>query len=65
MGTGFDTFSAAAHTANAAGAVAAHRALLGDAMRRGGFVNYVDEWWHFSFDVRDPMPFDLPLENWR
>ena len=24
-------------------------AVLGDAMRRAGFVNYVDEWWHFSW----------------
>lgn len=65
MGTPFDEFSARAHTANASGAQAVNRRILGDAMRRGGFVNYVDEWWHFSFDVPDPMPFDLPLEAWR
>jgi D-alanyl-D-alanine dipeptidase len=64
MGTGFDEFSERAHTANASGAEAANRKILGDAMRRAGFVNYVDEWWHFSFDVPDPMPFDLPLERW-
>lgn len=64
MGTGFDEFSERAHTANAAGPVAANRRILGDAMRHAGFVNYVDEWWHFSFDVPDPMPFDLPLERW-
>lgn len=64
MGTPFDEFSARAHTANAAGLQATNRAVLGDAMRRAGFVNFVGEWWHFSFDVPDPMPFDLPLEQW-
>lgn len=64
MGTPFDEFSERSHTASASGLHASNRALLGDAMRRAGFVNYVDEWWHFSFDVRDPMPFDLPLERW-
>jgi len=64
MGTPFDEFTEKAHTANAAGLQAVNRAILGDAMRRAGFVNYVDEWWHFSFDLADPMPFDLPLERW-
>jgi D-alanyl-D-alanine dipeptidase len=64
MGTPFDEFSSRAHTANAAGAVAEHRRLLGDAMAAEGFVNYVSEWWHFSYNVADPMPFDLPLERW-
>lgn len=65
MGTPFDEFSERAHTANASGVPAANRRILGDAMRHAGFVNFVDEWWHFSFDVPDPMPFDLPLERWR
>jgi len=64
MGTPFDNFTARAHTANASGQQATNRRILGDAMRRAGFVNYVDEWWHFSFEVHDPMPFDLPLERW-
>ena len=64
MGTPFDNFTDKAHTANAAGAQAANRRILGDAMTRAGFVNYVDEWWHFSFEVSDPVPFDLPLEQW-
>jgi D-alanyl-D-alanine dipeptidase len=64
MGTGFDEFSDRAHTANATGLQAANRKVLGDAMRRAGFVNYIDEWWHFSFDVADPVPYDLPLERW-
>jgi D-alanyl-D-alanine dipeptidase len=64
MGTPFDNFTERAHTANASGDQAANRRILGDAMRRAGFVNYVGEWWHFSFEVPDPMPFDLPLEGW-
>lgn len=64
MGTPWDTFSAAAHTANASGVVAARRQLLVRAMAARGFVNYADEWWHFSIAVPDPVPFDLPLEAW-
>jgi len=64
MGTPFDEFSVRSHTANATGPVAEHRRLLGDAMAAEGFVNYLSEWWHFSFNVPDPMPFDLPLDRW-
>jgi D-alanyl-D-alanine dipeptidase len=58
MGTPFDTFSAAAHTANATGVAAANRQRLKAAMEREGFVNYDQEWWHFSFDVPNPLRFD-------
>lgn len=64
MGTPFDHFDATAHTANASGQVAVNRGLLVEAMSAEGFVNYENEWWHFSFDVPGPMPFDLPLESW-
>ena len=64
MGTPFDEFSTRSHTANATGRVAEHRRLLGDAMAAEGFVNYSNEWWHFSFIVSDPMPYDLPLDGW-
>jgi zinc D-Ala-D-Ala dipeptidase len=64
MGGAFDEFSAVSHTANASGTVATNRAILGEAMAAEGFVNYVNEWWHFSFSVPDPMPFDLPIEVW-
>ena len=64
MGTAYDHFDATAHTANATGQVAVHRKLLVDAMAAEGFVNYENEWWHFSFDVTGPVPFDLPLESW-
>ena len=63
MGTAFDTFSAAAHTANATGQVAANRQLLKAAMEREGFVNYDQEWWHFSFTVPDPLRFDKPISR--
>jgi D-alanyl-D-alanine dipeptidase len=59
MGTPYDTFSAAAHTANAAGEIARNRALLVRLMEAEGFVNYEKEWWHFSFDVANPVRFDM------
>jgi D-alanyl-D-alanine dipeptidase len=58
MGTPFDTFSSAAHTANASGQVAANRQKLKAAMEKEGFVNYDQEWWHFSFNVPNPLRFD-------
>lgn len=58
MGTPFDTFSAAAHTANASGEAAINRQKLKTAMEAEGFVNYDQEWWHFSFDVPNPLRFD-------
>jgi D-alanyl-D-alanine dipeptidase len=61
MGTPFDTFSAAAHTANASGEIAANRQKLKAAMEREGFVNYEQEWWHFSFNVPNPLRFDRPI----
>jgi len=61
MGTPFDTFSEAAHTANATGDVQRNRELLVRALQSEGFTNYDQEWWHFFFVVPDPMPFDLPI----
>jgi len=61
MGTPFDTFSAAAHTANATGQVATNRQLLKAAMEREGFANYDQEWWHFSYSVPNPLRFDRPI----
>lgn len=58
MGTPFDTFSPAAHTANATGEVARNRATLVRLMQSEGWVNYPQEWWHFSYDVLDPVRFD-------
>ena len=61
MGTPFDTFSAAAHTANASGEAAVNRQKLKTAMEREGFANYDQEWWHFSFNVANPLRFDRPI----
>jgi D-alanyl-D-alanine dipeptidase len=61
MGTPFDTFSPAAHTANATGQVATNRQLLRQAMEAEGFSNYEKEWWHFSYEVPDPMRFDIVI----
>jgi zinc D-Ala-D-Ala dipeptidase len=58
MGTSFDTFSEAAHTANAAGRVLRHRQILVRVMESEGFTNYEKEWWHFSYPVPDAVPFD-------
>jgi len=58
MGTPFDTFSSAAHTANATGPVLENRRRLQRLMEAEGFVNYDQEWWHYSYDVPDPVRFD-------
>jgi zinc D-Ala-D-Ala dipeptidase len=61
MGTPYDTFSEAAHTANATGVAAANRARLVRAMSRAGFVNYQREWWHFSYSLPDAPRFDMVI----
>lgn len=61
MGTPFDTFSAAAHTANASGLAAANRQKLKTAMEAEGFQNYDQEWWHYTFSVPTPLRFDRPI----
>ena len=58
MGTAYDVFTEDAHTANARGAAAGNRARLVAAMEAEGFRNYTQEWWHFSFEVAAPRPFD-------
>jgi zinc D-Ala-D-Ala dipeptidase len=62
MGTPFDTFSAAAHTANATGEAASNRQRLKAAMEREGFTNYDREWWHFTYDVPRPVRFDRVIQ---
>lgn len=51
MGTAFDVFDPAAHTASTAVSkeARANRRRLVEAMERHGFRNYHREWWHFSF----------------
>lgn len=58
MGTGFDTFSPAAHTTNATGGALEHRLVLRRAMSAAGFVPYDDEWWHFAVPVENAPRFD-------
>jgi len=58
MGTPFDTFTEAAHTANAEGRVRRYREILVRVMESEGFTNYDQEWWHFSYPVEGAVPFD-------
>jgi D-alanyl-D-alanine dipeptidase len=58
MGTPFDTFSPAAHTAEAAGVALANRLRLRRLMESEGFSNYDQEWWHYSYAIPDPVRFD-------
>jgi D-alanyl-D-alanine dipeptidase len=57
MGTPFDTFSSAAHTAHATGSTLKNRLKLKRLMESEGFVNY-QEWWHYSFNAPNPVRFD-------
>jgi D-alanyl-D-alanine dipeptidase len=61
MGTPYDTFSEAAHTANATGEAARNRALLVRLMEAEGFTNFDQEWWHFSFPAPSALRFDLVI----
>jgi D-alanyl-D-alanine dipeptidase len=63
MGTGFDCFDVASHTA--AGSITPKqrewRQVLKDAMRRQGFANYAKEWWHYSMSGAGGGAFDFPI----
>jgi D-alanyl-D-alanine dipeptidase len=66
MGTPFDLFSPrSAPSDPSVGADARkNRALLAQAMRRGGFYAYGKEWWHFTLRG-EPFPstyFDFPVK---
>jgi len=61
MGTPYDTFSEAAHTANATGEAAKNRKILVDAMVAEGFENYDQEWWHFLMRLPAEPRFDVPV----
>lgn len=58
MGTPYDTFTPAAHTANAEGRVRRYREVLVRAMESEGFQNFSKEWWHFSYPVENEVVFD-------
>lgn len=61
MGTPFDTFSEAAHTANATGRPLHYRQILVRVMESEGFTNYEKEWWHFTYPVPGALPFDRAI----
>jgi D-alanyl-D-alanine dipeptidase len=58
MGTAFHDFTAAAHTANAAGRVQRYRQILVRTMESEGFSKYAQEGWHFSYPLDGAVPFD-------
>lgn len=65
MGTGFDCFDTLAHTLDPriTGTQRAHRLLLKAGLEEAGFVNYADEWWHYTFSP-ETFPdtyFDFPI----
>lgn len=60
MGTPFDTFSEASHTANATGEALANRQRLKAAMEAHGFRNYAKEWWHYRLPLEGTTPHHEP-----
>ncbi|WP_043263322.1 M15 family metallopeptidase [Streptomyces sp. CT34] len=65
MGTGFDCFDTLAHPLDprVRGRQLANRLLLRKGLERAGFVNYADEWWHYTF-TPETFPdtyFDFPV----
>jgi zinc D-Ala-D-Ala dipeptidase len=64
MGTAWDVFSEASHTASAVGEAAANRRVLVDAMAAEGWINYEREWWHFRLPM-EADPLDVPLRCFR
>jgi len=65
MGTGFDCFDPRSHTLDPriTGPQHDNRLRLRQLMTDGGFVNYVNEWWHYDL-VDPPFPnqfFDFPV----
>lgn len=65
MGTDYDNFSPASHTANAGGQVEENRQRLVKAMEAEGFRNYDREWWHFSYAGEEWEPLDVPIACFR
>jgi len=67
MGTGFDCFDTLAHTFDPriGGDELKNRLLLTEGLERQGFVNYDQEWWHFTYQP-EPYPdtyFDFPVDR--
>ncbi len=67
MGTAFDCFDPRSWTASLAVApqARANRLLLKQVMEAEGFINYPNEWWHFTL-AAEPFPeqrFDFPVSR--
>lgn len=67
MGTGFDCFDTLSHTLDPriGGEQLSNRLLLKSGLERHGFVNYQNEWWHYSYRP-EPYPdtiFDFPVDR--
>ena len=67
MGCGFDCFDAIAHTNSSAvsSEARANRATLVALMAARGFINYADEWWHYTL-AHEPYPdkyFSFPIQD--
>jgi D-alanyl-D-alanine dipeptidase len=60
LGCDFDTFTEAAHTANASGAALELRLLLSRRMEEAGFTAYSREWWHFERPDAAAPSWDVP-----
>jgi D-alanyl-D-alanine dipeptidase len=65
MGTPYDFFSPLSwpRSSKMSDTVRANRELLAGAMRKGGFLPYDKEWWHFTL-ANEPFPdryFDFPV----
>ena len=65
MGTGFYCFDTLAHTLDPRiqGEQLKNRLLLKQGLEKQGFVNYANEWWHFTYQP-EPYPdtyFNFPV----
>ncbi len=67
MGTGYDCFDTLSHTLDRRiqGKARANRLLLKDTLETAGFINYANEWWHYTL-IDEPFPnryFDFPVSR--
>ncbi|WP_030549042.1 M15 family metallopeptidase [Streptomyces albus] len=67
MGTGYDCFDTLSHTLDerVTGEQRRNRLLLKEGLERVGFVNYAQEWWHYTYQP-EPFPdsyFDFPVDR--
>jgi D-alanyl-D-alanine dipeptidase len=58
MGSGFDSFTAAAHRASASDRALRYGEILVRTMEAEGFSTYDQAWWHFSYPLDSAVPLD-------